>query len=80
MGGDGQSSMSRAASGGLVLGMLHSPWGEFLATVSEGLLPVRVASLVWGGLSLRLCREVSQVQSRARSFPNSCRQETLGSV
>lgn len=63
MAGDEQSSVSRAASGGLVLGVLHPPWRELPATASEGLLPVPVASLVWGRLSLRHCREASQVQS-----------------
>ena len=81
MGGDEQSSVLRAALGWLVLGVLHSPWREFPATASEELLPVSVASLVWGRLSLRLFGEASQVQSRLRSLlPSSCRQETLGSV
>lgn len=34
MGGGKQNSVSRAASGWLVLGVLHSPWREFPATVS----------------------------------------------
>ena len=68
MGGDEQSSLSRAALGWLLLGVLHSPWGESPATASEGLPPISVASLVWGRLSLHLFREVSQVQKSPLKF------------